>query len=266
MVAKKPSKPSTTPKARSKAAAASPPERMSLAETMAALERAGTAQARKIYARHGAPEPMFGVSFADLKVLVKRIKVDHDLALGLWETENYDARVLAAKIADPTVMTTKDLDRWSTARLHTYVAWLAAEGPHGRDRAEAWLASSSEIQRANGWHLVGALALIDVDLPLSWFNAHLNTIAAKIHSAPNIERGAMNSAVIAIGSRDEATRKAAVAAAKRIGPVTLDHGETDCRTPDAAVDIAKAWAYSASREAASPAALERSREPMRTRC
>ena len=76
----------------------------------------------------------------------------------------------------------------------------------------------------------------------------------------------MNSAVIAIGSRDDMSRKAAMAAAKRIGPVTLDHGETDCRTPDAAVDIEKAWAYAAGRDAASPAALERSREPMRTRC
>jgi hypothetical protein len=266
MGAKKTSKPSSASKAKSKAATSPSSGRMSFAEVMATLEKAGTAQARKIYARHGATGPMFGVSFADMKVLVKRIKVDQDLALSLWDTGNHDARILAAKIADPGAMTTKDLDRWSTTRLHTYVAWLAAEGPHGRDRAEAWLASKSEIQRANGWHLVSALALIDVSLPFSWFDAHLKTIAATIHAAPNIERGAMNSAVIAIGSRDDAARKGAVAAAKRIGPVTLDHGETDCRTPDAAVDIEKAWEYAAGRSAESPAALERGREKMRTRC
>ena len=42
------------------------PARMSHNEVMTALEKAGTAQARKIYARHGATEPMFGVSFADM--------------------------------------------------------------------------------------------------------------------------------------------------------------------------------------------------------
>ena len=239
---------------------------MSHAEVMAAMEKAGTAQARKIYARHGATEPMFGVSFADMKVLVKRIKVDQELALSLWDTKNYDARVLAAKIADPALMTTKDLDRWSTARVHTYVALLAAEGPHGRNRAEAWLVSKSEIQRANGWHLVGALAVRDLSLPHAWFDARIKTIAASIHKAPNVERTAMNNALITIGSRDAAARKAAMAAAKRIGPLTIDHGETDCRDVDAAVDLEKAWSYSAAKGAESPAALERSREPMRTRC
>ena len=75
------SKPATTAKAATKSKAA--PARMTLAETMTALEQAGSAQTRKTYARHGAPEPMFGVSFATLKTLVKRIKVDHELALAL---------------------------------------------------------------------------------------------------------------------------------------------------------------------------------------
>src|SRR5262245_63469044 len=90
-----------------------PPARMSLAEAMSALEKAGSAQTRKTYARHGAPEPMFGVSFATLKTLVKRIRVDQDLALALWDTGNFDARVLALKVADPARMSSKDLDRWS---------------------------------------------------------------------------------------------------------------------------------------------------------
>jgi 3-methyladenine DNA glycosylase AlkD len=67
------------------------PARMTLVETMAALERAGSAQTRKTYARHGAAEPMFGVSFATLKTMRKRIGVDHQLALALWETGNFDA-------------------------------------------------------------------------------------------------------------------------------------------------------------------------------
>ncbi|MCY4422680.1 MAG: DNA alkylation repair protein, partial [Acidimicrobiaceae bacterium] len=53
---------------------------------MAELEAAGTAQNRKVYARHGAAEPMFGVSYADLGKIAKPIKTDHHLAQQLWDS------------------------------------------------------------------------------------------------------------------------------------------------------------------------------------
>lgn len=72
-----------------------PVPRMSFQDTMSALEKAGSAQTRKTYARHGASEPMFGVSFATLKILYKRIRVDQELAEALWNTGNFDAHNLA---------------------------------------------------------------------------------------------------------------------------------------------------------------------------
>lgn len=262
---------SKTPAAKaSKPSGKSAPVRLSLNEVMSALEKVGTAQTRKTYARHGGKAPMFGVSFADLKILMKRIKVDHELARALWDTGNLDARNLAVKIADPLLMTVKDLDAWaseSTARMCAgYVAHLAAEGPHGRSRAEAWLASRSTHLRVSGWLLAGILAMRDEVLPVNWFAARLATIENGIHVAPNEEREAMNGALISIGCRDAGQRKAAVAAAKKIGPVDIDHGDTDCKTPLAADSIEKAWAYSATKGFASPAAQERGRESIRTRC
>jgi hypothetical protein len=49
----------------------------------------------------------------------------------------------------------------------------------------------------------------------------------------------MNMALIAIGVRSAGLRKLALAAAKRIGKVEVDHGDTSCKTPDAAAYIAK---------------------------
>ena len=49
----------------------------------------------------------------------------------------------------------------------------------------------------------------------------------------------MNRALIAIGRRTPPLRRAATAAAKRIGPVEVDHGETGCKTPDAVAAITK---------------------------
>ena len=46
---------------------------MNYRQAMRQLKSAGTAQNRKIYARHGIPEPMFGVSVANLEKIKKDI-------------------------------------------------------------------------------------------------------------------------------------------------------------------------------------------------
>ena len=245
-------------------------ERLSVEDVMAELQAAGSEQTRKTYARHGATAPMFGVSFATLKAMVKRIRVDHDLALVLWKTGNLDARTLAIKVADPARIGAAELDAWAKAPAwgmgSTYVAQLASESPHARKKAEAWLSAASEQLRTTGWQLVGAMALTDEVTPDAWFASRLAEIEEGIQDAPNAQRSAMNRTLIALGCRSPALRKSAVAAAKRIGAVDVDHGDTDCKTPDAAASIEKAWAHSLSKGFASPAAHERSREPMRLRC
>lgn len=247
-----------------------PAQRLSLAEALAALEAAGSEQTRRTYARHGATAPMFGVSFAALKVLAKRIGVDHALALALWDTGNLDARNLAVKVVDPAQMTAAELDRWAddpSARLcSNYVAWIAAEGPHARDCVARWLSSGSERQRTTGWKLVFALANLDEGLADAWFTERLATIERGIHAAPNSEREAMNNAVIGIGCRAPALRAAATEAARRIGTVDVDHGDTACKTPDAIASMDKAWSHALAKGAESPAAQERAREPLRLRC
>jgi 3-methyladenine DNA glycosylase AlkD len=251
--------------------AKAPPTRMTLAETMRELKKAGSAQTRKTYARHGAAEPMFGVSFAVLKTLTKRIDVDHELALALWDTGNFDARNLAVKIVDPAKLTSADLDRWaretSASRMcGGYVGMLAAEGPHGAKKAVEWLASNDGRQRGAAWPLLGQLAQRDETTPDAFFEKRLAEIERTIHAAPNSEREGMNMAVIMIGCRNPRMRKAAIAAAKRIGKVEVDHGDTACKTPDAAEYIEKCWAHSTSKGFESPAAHERSRETPRRRC
>ena len=57
----------------------------------------------------------------------------------------------------------------------------------------------------------------------------------------------MNDAIIGIGVRGGACTKAALATAKRVGKVEVDHGETGCKTPDAAGYIAKTLAYRAEK-------------------
>src|SRR3990172_2622277 len=86
---------------------------MTETDVMKQLESLGTEQNRKVYRRHGVGDNMYGVSYANLGKLKKRIKVDHDLAQKLWATGNHDARILATMIADPEQTTDKLLESWA---------------------------------------------------------------------------------------------------------------------------------------------------------
>ncbi len=260
-----PAKPSPAKPSPAKPSAA----RMSLSEVMAILEKLGTEQTRKTWARHGAKGPMFGVLFGELFKLMKRIDVDHELAQKLWATGNVDARNLAMKIADPLAMTPNELDRWAIENpmrmCSLYVATLAAEGPHARNKVREWLGSSNERLLASGWALLGRLSDLDESFPEDQLLGGIDVIEKSIHSAPNDVKNDMNRALITIGGRSSAMRKVVLAAAKRIGKVTIDQGDTACKTPDVAQTVEKMWARSGSKFG-SPAAHERSMKSMRRRC
>jgi 3-methyladenine DNA glycosylase AlkD len=217
---------------------------MKKTQALAKLESLGTAQNRKIYGRHGVTREMYGVSYANLGKLVKEIKVDHALALDLWASGNHDARVLATMVADPDAIDAKTLNAWAKA-LDSYViadafSKLAAQSPVGRKRTETWVRSKDEWIGTAGWNVVAQVA---DGLPEATCRELLTTIESGIHKAKNRARYSMNNALISIGARGGALQKAAVAAAKRIGPVEVDHGETGCKTPDAAAYIKKTLEY-----------------------
>ena len=68
----------------------------------------------------------------------------------------------------------------------------------------------------------------------------------------------MNGVLIAIGGYVDALRTGRLAVAKAIGKVEVDHGATNCVTPDAAGYIAKLQAHRAGSDLAS-----RGRDPFR---
>jgi hypothetical protein len=59
----------------------------------------------------------------------------------------------------------------------------------------------------------------------------------------NRVRYEMNGALITIGLRNDRLEKKATEVARKIGKVIVDHGDTDCKTPDAVEYIARTKAY-----------------------
>ncbi len=224
-----------------------------LSEVMARLEAAGTAQNRKVYARHGAAEPMFGVSYAELGKIAKKIKTDHDLARRLWDSGNHDARVLALRVADPAAMDVPLAGRWlrdvDNYILAEGLGGLCSQSPHARALSDAWRDSPAEWTASTGWFIVTCTA----EDPDAWsvqeLRGLLRQIEGEIGERPNRVRHEMNGALIVIALRDGNLRRSVLAATNRIGPVKVDHGQTGCKTPEVAPYVERTLAHRAAKAA-----------------
>ena len=220
---------------------------MTYQQTMATLRKLGTAQNIKIYKRHGAGDNLFGVSFANLNTLKKKIKIDHDLASQLWKTGNTDAQTLATMIADPERMSEPVLDMW-LKDIHYYllvdvfVSNVVNKSKFAKGRMELWTKSEDEWVGRAGWHLLAHFAMRGDSLGDSYFERYLESVKRNIHQSKNRTKDAMNNTLIAIGIRNATLEKKAIQAANLIGKINVDHGETGCKTPDAAAYIKKARA------------------------
>jgi 3-methyladenine DNA glycosylase AlkD len=225
---------------------------MKLEQVMSQLKKLGSELYEKTLPRHGVKPPFFGVKYSDLYALQKKLGVDHALALKLFGTENHDARILATLIVDPDAITSRELDAWIRVAdnhvLNDAVSGVAGRSPHASRKADAWRKVRGEWKSAAGWNVVSALATPGTGVPDEWLAARLDEIEKGLESAPNRTRHCMNQALIAIGGYRPALRKPALAAAKRIGKVEVDHGKTSCKTPDAAPYIRKMAKHSAAKK------------------
>ena len=219
---------------------------MNYTQTMAALKKMGTAQNVKTYTRHGAGKKQFGVSFANLYTLQKKIGVDHKLAEQLWKSDNSDAQTLATLIADPEQFTKKQANAWAKDiqkkkyyMLCLMLAQLVAKTPHAENLIWTWMKNKQEYIVECGYDTLASMLRDGGKLKTSEYKKILKTIEKEIGTAPNRAKHAMNGALMAIGIYT-GLEKEATAAAKRIGKVVVDHGETGCKTPDAIPYIQKA--------------------------
>jgi 3-methyladenine DNA glycosylase AlkD len=228
---------------------------MDIHETLRELELLGSEQTRKTFLRHGAPAPLYGVSFASLGTLQRRLKKHPELAEELWATRNADARMLATLVVDPATMSWPTLQTWAEGLdWHTltdvFVSNVASHSQHARRALESWTRSDVEWVCRAGWQLLAVLVTKTTLLTDEELAPWLPRIEQGIGTAKNRVREAMNTALIALGGRGGALETAALAAAKRIGKVEVDHGDTACKTPDAAEYIRKMHARRAKKSGA----------------
>ena len=221
-----------------------------VASLLSELQKMGNEQRRSIYRRHGAPEEMFGVKVGDLQPIARRIKGQQQLACDLYETGNSDAMYLSGLVADGSQMNKRQLNAWARNASWYMIAeytvpGVAAESPHARDLALKWMNAKKETVAACGWcTYVGLIATrSDEELDQVEIKALLQRVTDEIADAPNRVRYCMNGFVIAVGTYVKPLLKQAKAAAKKIGKVEVDVGETaKFHWPQSTSPRSKRWA------------------------
>lgn len=219
---------------------------MQLDDVMVALAAKGSEATKRIFLKHGAKEPFFGVKVADLTTIAKKIKGDHPLALELYATGNGDAQYLAGIVADGAQMSRKELQTWADKAAwrmisNTIVPWVASENPEGFALALQWVDAKKEPVVLAGWSTLAAWVTThaDEELDLKTLTALLGRVVKTIHAQPDRVRQQMNAFVIALGTFVAPLGEKAIAAARQIGQVAVDVGDTACKIPDAEAYIIK---------------------------
>jgi 3-methyladenine DNA glycosylase AlkD len=202
---------------------------MTAKDIVAELKKFGTEQTKKMWMTHGAQEPCLGVKVEDMKKIQKRVKMDYQLALDLYDTGIADAMYLAGLIADDAKMTKKDLQKWvenaTWGMVGEYtVPWVASSSPHGREMALKWMDSKNEAIASSGWGTYSSLVAIteDADLDLAEIKSLLQRVAKSIHQQPNRVKYVMNGFVIAVACFVKPLHKVAVDTANGIGKIAVD--------------------------------------------
>ena len=219
---------------------------MNLHEVMNKLKKLGNESTKKVFIRHGAKEPFYGVKIEELKKIQKKIKVDQNLAMDLYETGNSDAMYLAGLIVDPSKMTKTDLNNWAK-KAYWYliseytISSVAARSKHGKSIALKWIDSPKENIASAGWATLSTILVLqsEINITANEVEGLLDRVSRTIHTSLNRVRYTMNGFVIAVGSYVPSMTKKAIKTANQIGKVNVNMGQTACKVPPAAEYVAK---------------------------
>ena len=191
--------------------------------TLSALERLGTSRVLDdMSARYGIfAKKAYGVSMANLLKMAKQIGPDHDLAVALWETGWYEARMLATLIDDPARVSAAQMERWcrefdSWAICDTACFKLFDRVPHAWKKVKPWCSKKDEFVRRGGFALLACLALHDREAANQPFLEGLKLVERGATDERNFVKKSVSWAIRSIGRRNPALRAAATTLAVRL--------------------------------------------------
>jgi 3-methyladenine DNA glycosylase AlkD len=191
-------------------------------EVLVELRRLGNHENVAGMARYGiAPREALGISAGPLRALARRIGRNHALASQLWATGVFEARLLAAFVAEPNRLTrrqarvwTGDFENW--ADCDGVCIHLFRKAPFAHAFAVECSRRKREFVKRAGFTLMATLAVHDKAASDEVFLDYLSRIAEAASDERNGVKKAVNWALRQIGKRNPKLQRAAIRTAESI--------------------------------------------------
>jgi 3-methyladenine DNA glycosylase AlkD len=167
------------------------------------------------------PRNTYGISIPTLRKMAKEIGKDHTLALQLWDSGIHEARILAAMIDVPQMVTQKQMEKW----VRDFDSWdvcdqccmnLFDKTKFAYRKAVEWSRRKDEFVKRAGFALMACLAFHDPSAADKKLERFLPVISRGALDSRNYVKKAVNWALRQIGKRNAYLNKKAIEAAKEI--------------------------------------------------
>ncbi|NOU42101.1 MAG: DNA alkylation repair protein [Methyloglobulus sp.] len=162
-----------------------------------------------------------GIYHKDLKDLAKEIGCDNKLAIDLFDTGIYEARILCSKIYDPECIAEQQMDQW----VKTFENWeicdsfcmgFFAKSKHGLSKAFEWSENEHEFIKRAGFVIMAAYGFADKAAVNEVFEQFFPIIEREVDDDRIYVKKAVNWALRNIGKRNVDLNKQAIVVAKRV--------------------------------------------------
>jgi 3-methyladenine DNA glycosylase AlkD len=203
---------------------------MNCTNLIAFLKTLGDAKVKAGMARFGVQtELALGISVPPLRKKAALLKKDfrqepeklHALALELWESKIHEARILAAFIGRPELVTTTLMEKW----VLDFNSWdvcdqvcgnLFDKTPFAYSKAVEWCIREEEYVKRAGFVLMAVLAVHDKTASDTNFTNFYPYLEQEASDNRNFVKKALNWAIRQIGKRNSVLNKSAIDLSNRI--------------------------------------------------
>ena len=186
------------------------------------LEKHSKKSVRDGMARYAIPnDKALGVLMGDIQKLGRQLGRDHQLALALWKTDVYEARMLCTYVDEIDKVTpsqmdaqSRDFDNWAICDTLCFALWVRS--PHAFAKIRLWSGRKAEYVKRASFALLASMALKHKTSTDADYLRCLPLIAKAANDERNFVKKGVSWALRGIGRRSLELNKASIALAKKL--------------------------------------------------
>ncbi len=170
-----------------------------------------------------------GVSMANIQLLARQLGRRHELALALWDTNCYEARLLTSFVDEPARVTATQMDRWcrdfdNWGICDTLCFKLFDQTSQAWAMVTKWSTRRNEFEKRAAFALLASLALHDKSATDAQFRTGLALIERAATDERNFVWKGVNWALRSVGRRNARLRAEAIKLSARLAasPVSAE--------------------------------------------